>query len=350
MLQLNRYASLCSLVTLVAAGIAGAAGCVMEPDEDAVGIDGDELTAAQALLVERCAQAPATGPARGWRRLRNNLVALQGPKHRGKDLMAAASAGTQTLTGEISYGLADKALEGEEVEVFACVAGAWRMVGGAVTNGNGAFSVALTGAKRLSPGARDMYVSVVGDRTGARFTALVVPPAGLATFVSDIDGTLTSSENAYAIALATGGSVSAHPDAARALHAAVAKGYFPVYLTSRGDVFTGDTRAWLAARGLPFGLVRLADSVITLPGDATAAYKTEALRAFTAAGASFGLGFGNRASDVTAFRAAGVPGARVLVKLPEYDSELRGPIAAGNAKGFTNYADTLSTIAALPQP
>ena len=39
-------------------------------------------------------------------------------------------------------------------------------------------------------GLRDLYLSVVGDRTGARFVGLVAP-SGTALAVSDVDGTLT---------------------------------------------------------------------------------------------------------------------------------------------------------------
>ncbi|HEX2690074.1 MAG TPA: hypothetical protein VHN14_25845, partial [Kofleriaceae bacterium] len=115
----------------------------------------------------RCAGAPDAGRAGDFRHFKNDLIsALGDPKHRGFDLVASAGATTQMLEGWISYTLVDKALEDEDVDVFACRAGQWRRVGTARTDDEGHFALGLSGDDRLPIGMRDLFVSVVGDRTG----------------------------------------------------------------------------------------------------------------------------------------------------------------------------------------
>ncbi|MBK7538181.1 MAG: hypothetical protein IPI49_23030 [Myxococcales bacterium] len=330
------------------------AGCVAEsvPDGE-VGYDPREADGAygpigvSAVPDVRCAAAPNAGAKRSWRHLTSRAVALGSVKHRGFDLVASSAATTQVLAGEISYGVNDKALEDEAVDVFACRAGSWQKLGSALTSNEGAFSLTLRGASLLPIGMRDLFVSVQGDRTGTRFLALVTAP-GTPVAVSDIDGTLTSSENAFATSLVTGASVALHPGAPGTFNALVVRGYQPVYLTARGDVFTTDTRSWLAAKGLPRGPVRLAPSAITLPGDATVEFKSGVLAALRGAGLEVAVGIGNRASDIAAYVSAGLAGDRVFIKLPEYTSEVSADLNAGRATGFSSYDALTSVVSSLP--
>ena len=182
-----------------------------------------------------------------------------------------------------------------------------------------------------------MYVSVVGDRTGAEFVALVAPD-GAPLFVSDVDGTLTSSENAFPESLVTGGDPGVQPGAPEAYQAAAAKGMTLVYLTSRGTEFTADTRSYLAAEGFPRGPLRLSNSFVTLPGGDTVDFKTGALESFSA-GLTIAAGVGNRESDVEAYTNAGVPADRIFIKLPEYQSEVQAALDANQAIGINAYDD-----------
>jgi phosphatidate phosphatase PAH1 len=295
----------------------------------------------------RCAAAPNAGATKSWRHFSSRLVAVGSPKHRGFDLIVSSSATSQVLSGEISYGTIDKALEDERVDLFACRAGAWVSLGSALTDGEGAFRLPLSGASLLPIGMRDLFVSVQGDRTGTRFLALVNNP-GSALAVSDVDGTLTSSENAFTTSLLTGADVALHAGATTAFSALVARGYQPVYLTARGDIFTQNTRDWLAAKGLPRGPMRLAPSAITLPGDATVAFKAGAMAAIKAAGYDVAVGIGNRASDVAAYAQTGLAGNRVFIKLPEFTSEVQADLTAGRATGFASYGDVASVFGSLP--
>jgi phosphatidate phosphatase PAH1 len=153
--------------------------------------------------------------------------------------------------------------------------------------------------------------------------------------VSDIEGTLTGSENAYPYSLVLGGDVAAQPDAPAALVAATARGVNIVYTSARGDRFTQDTRNWLAAKGFPRGVVKLPRSIITLPGEDTIEAKTELLGHLD--GLDLLAGIGNRATDVAAYGNAGLPPERIFIKLPEFEGELAADLEAEKATSFDMY-------------
>jgi hypothetical protein len=323
------------LVVVALLGCSSLLACagVMKPDPYAP-TSGDIATGAAGVPDVRCAGAPSTGPARGFARWRHSLITqFSHADHRGIDLIAT-TLGEQVLRGKLGYGTLDKALDGEDVELFACMAGSWQQVGTARTDAGGRFSLALDGARRLPVGLRDMYMSTVADRSGARFLAFVAPP-GTPMLVSDVDGTLTASESAFVKAVFIGANVDPHPGAADSLREAAARGYQIVYLTARGDRFTDETRHWLGTHGFPRGPLRLVPALIVKPGAATIAYKQRVLRGLD--GFHIAAGVGNRKSDVAAYAAAGVPAERIFVKLPEYNGELGTALRAGAAVGFGAY-------------
>ena len=304
---------------------------------------------ASAVPDVRCDGIPDAGPPGSFRHFSSRVIsALGDPRHRGFDLVAPASAGAQSIEGWISYTIADKALEDEDVDLFACRDNAWRAIGSARTDGEGHFALALTDDARLPIAMRDLYVSVVGDRTGIDFIGYVAPD-DQPLIVSDVDGTLTSSEDAFFETIALGIEPDPQPGAADAYQDAATRGYQLVYVTARGGQYTSDTRRWLDDQGFPRGPVRLSPSFLTLPGGDTIDYKTSTISAL-ASDLPIAMGVGNRQSDVTAYSAVGLAGAQTFVKLPEYQSELQGSLDTGAAIGFdtyqelqTSYIDTLLT-------
>lgn len=267
-----------------------------------------------------------------WRHTSSKLIVQLGsPHHRGIDLIASDDAPTQVIGGRVTYGPTDKDLEDEDIDVFANA----RLLGRVRTDGEGRFTLNLTGAQRLPIGMHDLSLKVVGDGTRVSFNGFVAP-RGQPIIVSDVDGTLTASENAYPEALAIGSDVDAQSSAAAKLSAAAAAGAAIVYITARGDRFTQDTRDWLAAKGFPRGALRMPSSLITIPGDDTVEAKSRALAEL----APFALeaGLGNRHSDVTAYTNAGLPADRIFIKLPEFEEEVAADLAASKAVGIDDYA------------
>ena len=315
-----------------------------------VGIDPDEASdsggkadAASQVPDVRCAGEPDAGAEGSFRHFAGSAISFLGsPRHRGIDLIANASSEHQTLAGAISYTVADKALEDEDVELFACRAGAWQRVGRARTDDEGRFSFVLSGGDRLPIGMRDLFVSVIGDRTGTNFLAYVAPD-DTRLLVSDVDGTLTSSEQAFWGTIAFGIEPDAQPGAAQAFQGASGRGFQVAYVTARGSQYTRETRAWLADLGFPRGPLRLAPSFITLPGSDTVDYKTTTLAAI-AAEVTVVAGVGNRASDLTAYTNAGLDPSAIFIKLPEYESEVRSQLDAGAATALPDYGELGSLL------
>jgi hypothetical protein len=291
----------------------------------------------------RCSGAPDAGPAGSFRHLEASVIsALGSPRHRGIDLVSSAGADQQTLAGAISYTVADKALEDEDVDLFACRDAGWGYLGRTRTDGEGRFAMVLAGADRLPLGMHDVFVSVVGDRTGAGFLAYVAPD-NARLFASDVDGTLTSSENAFWKTVALGTEPGVQPGAADALHAVSDRGYQVVYVSARGSQYTTETRAWLERNGFPRGPLRLSPSFITLPGEDTVELKTTLLGDLAAV-IPVVAGVGNRASDIEAYTNVGIDPKAIFVKLPEYAEEVRGALSAGAAIGFTDFGTLASLL------
>ncbi len=288
---------------------------------------------------DHCASPPTPSLATttGFRHASTSIAArVGGPRHRGIDLIAAETDQVQTLAGKLAYSAADKDAEDERVELFACVANSWRSVGVTRTDRGGRFTVTLSGDQRLPPGLRDLYGFVPADASAFTFLAYVAK-AGDAVIVTDIDGTITASENAVFNTVLFGDDIGHRLGAPKAF---VDAGRVIVYLSSRGDQLTSVTRGWLEAHGFPRGPIRHAQSSVTKPGPKTVAFKADVLRKL---GVPVYAAIGNRATDVAAYRAAGIPADRIFMK-QGFDDELADDLRAKRAIGFGDFASIASLL------
>ena len=336
--------SLLSLLVACASPITGpgssgpGAGADASPGQGS-GSPGSPGSGSSTIPDVTCTGAPDAGSATGFRNSSSNLVVQAGaPAHRGIDLITGADADPQVLAGVAAYGSVDKALEDEDVDVFACVGGQWQKLGTATTDGEGTFTLSLAGANRLPVALRDMYMSIAGDRTGTAFLAFVAP-TGTAVAVSDVDGTITSSEDAFAESQVSGATVGIKAGAPAAFADLASRGYPIVYLTSRPDSDTDATRSYLAANAMPRAPMRLSPSLV-LPGDATEQFKASALAALH--GLALAVGIGNRQTDIDAYTGANIPAADILINTVDFPDEVQPAIAAKQATGFSSY-DALRT-------
>lgn len=290
------------------------------------------VTPTKTVITDtRCATPPIV-KASGFRHKRSKLIAKVGsPNHRGIDLIATVDDAQQHIAGKLAHGKFDKDIEDEDAEVFACLAGRWKSLGVRRTNGDGRFSITLAGAARLPVGMRDMYVVSRGDATGAYFVAYVAP-RGVPLVVTDVDGTISWSENAIIKTV-----IDRDHDIRPRPHAPQAFSQLPypiLYTTARGDVLLPITRRWLERHGFPRGLVRVANGLFAKPGSSAIKYKSNTLSAITV---PIIAGIGNRKSDITAYSSIGLTGKQILIHLPEYEDEVKQDIAAGKATGFADY-------------
>jgi hypothetical protein len=305
---------------------------------------GVESSAARAPHAARpagegtCERLPYAPPAR-YRHGGNRFYKKVGePRFRGIDLIASEDDETQTLGGKLAYTAADKDVGDEDVDVYACLRGDWVFVRTARTGSDGRFQIALTGRERFPAGMRDLYAFVPGHGGGVRFLAYVAP-RGTAVIATDVDGTLTESEDAILNTVLFGDDIAPQPNAPRALAAARRP---VIYLTSRGDQYTEVTRRWLEVHGFPRGPLRLARAAITQPGPKTVAFKTEVLRALHI---PLVAGIGNRASDITAYANVGLAPRQILINLPEFAGEVQPELAAGRATAFDDYRELPALLA-----
>ncbi len=320
------------------AGVGAVLGAVMAvgcagADDVVGGTNNDALSDAPACLQSLgCAPPSLQTKPRSWRHRRSMLTVLQGAaNHRGRDLFVNPDA-PQTIIAQFAYGLADTDLADEEVDVYVqrdC-AHAWEKLGTTLTTENGANHAPVEGVgdhggrvyfeipaeKRLGPGMFRVRLVVAGDGTSTDLSIDVVP-RGTPIFVSDVDGTLTSSESVEFTALLTGRTPDTHPGASEALRALAEKGYRPIYLTARPEWLTQRTREFLEVRGFPRGIVHTSLSALGAGfGAAAADFKKGELDDLRRKGLTPSWGFGNKPSDSDAYASSvEAPEHRVFYKI-----------------------------------
>jgi phosphatidate phosphatase PAH1 len=260
----------------------------------------------------------------------------------------------QVVVGKFAYGTMDKDLHDEEVDVFVrrgCGA-SWERLGSATTTTEGGHHPAVDGVedrggqvffeippdRALPVGKHLVRLVVAGDLTVADATLLVLGP-GTPVFVSDVDGTLTSSEYVEVFKTLEGTLPEAHPGAPEAFSALASKGYRPIYLTARPELLLARTRAFLQTRGFPPGLVRTSPRTFGAGVGVTAAeFKKSELAALAAIGLKPTFAFGNTPSDAAAYAHAGVEPARCFFY------RLEGTYAG---RRVDSYRDLLPELSAL---
>lgn len=317
------------------------------PASDAPTVSALEQVAVQATGCS-VAAPPAPAAQRSWRHslVSRAVVASGAAHHRGRDAFYAAGD-DQWVLAKIAYGLVDKDLKGEEVDIYVqrgC-AGAWdklRFDAPILTTAEGEHEtvegVADTGgrvyaripaAQRLGIGHHRVRVVVAGDQTFAE-QSIEVLPKGTPIFVSDVDGTLTErkaddrsvvcDEESDFPALWRGlrsGAMqqpSVHEGAPAAYQALAARGYRPLYLTARPEWLAPHTHDFLSEKAradhrgdLPGGIVHTTLGVTGAFNSAAEAFKKNELKMLVDKGFKPVFGFGNRPSDVATYDAFSVP-------------------------------------------
>ncbi|HXI57944.1 MAG TPA: hypothetical protein VNO55_17890 [Polyangia bacterium] len=313
----------------------------------------DPGTTARCPATPRCdAAAPDPGAARPWRHKAPSGAA----NHRGRDLFVNPGA-RQWILGDFHYGLAllESALADEEVDVYllrGCGA-TWEKLGSALTTSTaahetvegvsdapGRFYFEIPAAKALAAGRHRVRLVVGGDLSTVDLFIEVVP-AGTPLFVTDVDGTLTTSEDAQTLALLTGAMPEANADAAQALTLLAAKGYRPLYLTARPEWLARTTQDWLAAKGFPPGVIHTTLTSAGASGAAAGTYKTDDLKLLAGKGLKPAFAFGNTSTDADAYNNAGVQplGNRIFFQYTD---------SAWNGRRIEAFQPLLSEFAALP--
>ena len=210
-----------------------------------------------------------------------------------------------------------------------------------VPAGGGRLFFPIPSARALGVGRHRIRFVVRGD--GSTADAVIdVLPADARVAVSDVDGTLTSSEWAAFGALLTQQPPAAHPGAPEALWALARRGYHIFYLTARPEWMDPTTHQWLTLRGFPPGIVHTTTGATGALNSAAQRFKIDELTALrTRLGYAPDYGFGNRASDVATYNTVGVDPRHA------WYYQLTGDLGGGNYNG--DYRSLVAPFDVLPR-
>ncbi len=308
------------------------------------------------------APLPDVGPKRSWRHTSSSLTSKAGPaRHRGRDLFVRKD-GPQWALGKFAYGslgvgFVDDDIKDEDVDVWLLrdCGSTWTKVGTYRTTEDGEHAtvegVEDTGGRVYVDLRKDLPVPLGVGRHRIRFVVagdlsaadqfVEVLPDGAKIAVSDIDGTLTTSEFAAWTDYVSLPPPGAHPGAPEALTALARRGYYLFYLTARPEWLTQKTREWLPLRGFPTGIVH---TTLSKGGALTGAdaYKTGELALLkSATGITPSYAFGNKDTDVTAYTNAKIEPASNC-----FYFQLEGDAKGGTV--HSDYAKLVPTFSALP--
>lgn len=294
-----------------------ALGCALPTEE--TGSTTEALHTCAPIPV--CDAAPPAAQKGSFRGFGSFLLSVTStPNHRGHDAFLR-QGDDQWVVAKLAYGLFDQPLKREDVDVYVLrgCGSTWEKLGTSqTTNGNehaavdgvvddgGRVYFQIPQASALGVGRHRVRLVVKGDVTATELF-LEVLAADTPVFVSDVDGTLTTSELAEVGGVFTGTTPDANPHAAETFQALVKKGYRPLYLTARAERGTQRTREFLAERGFPAGIVQTSFSPLGLTGPDASTFKAAAIARVTGHGFSSKLGFGNTSTDVDAYSTAGIP-------------------------------------------
>ena len=217
---------------------------------------------------------------------------------------------------------------------------AWELLGRTTTAADGSYSFDL--GTTFDAGSHKVWAVFEAGRT-CYTHSLMVWPEGTQFVLSDIDGTLTMSDDELFAEIGDPDyDQQTKGDAIELIQAWDDKGYGLVYLTARPGDFRPMTEAWKARRGLPHGLTQFAFSLVF---DETArAYKAEFISTLVDdLGWDIVAAYGNATSDIEAYADAGIP-LDVTFIIGEHAGE-SGTIAIPN----DDYGDHIATwVSAQP--
>jgi hypothetical protein len=319
------------------------------------GATGGGVPGAWCVPPPACDAAPPDpGPAVDWAHVGSYVTVAAGEaNHRGRDLILS-SGDPQWVLAKFAYGLIDKDLKDEQVDVYLLrdCGTTWELLGSAITTEEGELpeveGVSDSGGRvyfeipadrALGPGRHRAHLVVRGDLTSTDLFIEVVP-RGTPVFVSDVDGTLTGTETEEFSSLLSGQLPSAHQGAPEAFHILASKGYHPMYLTARPEWLVGRTREFLDAYDFPPGIVHTTLGLTGATGQSAADYKTGELDLLAGKGMVPAWVFGNTATDAEAYDNAGVTPREQRV-FYQFDDMFGG-------RRIESYTDLLAELEGLP--
>ena len=258
-----------------------------------------------------CFSSPrAFSTSNKWRHTKTKLAALLGDAHpRAQDVIAPPGA-VVSIDAKFAFGDVDKDIEDEKIQLYFdnCKTTVKLLDRYTDDDGRVKFSIRLPSV----PGVFALYAVADGDQSYALAYAWVLPK-GTHLAVSDIDGTLTTSDAEILKETVLGllhGSYTpeAYPAAQDLTWAEASLNRIPVYLTGRPFLLKQATSEWLWGQGMAFGPVHVTDrdSQVLPSNSGVGAFKRDYLKGLVAAGYQLDVAFGNATTDIYAYEQAGI--------------------------------------------
>ncbi|MEM6294676.1 MAG: phosphatidylinositol transfer protein [Myxococcota bacterium] len=303
--------------------------------------------------VPACTDVPIPdgGPLLDWENFGTTAVVFSGdPRHRGRDMFYNPDEAHWAMA-KFAYGPTDWDLSEERVDAYLLrnCEGDWESLGPQFTTDDGDHPtiegvedsggwVFLELPESLPPGRHRIHWVVRGDGSRADTFIEVVEP-GTPIILSDVDGTLTTSEWERAVDFLLDTIPNVNEGAPEALQALVDLGYRPMYLTARPEFLGNRTYEFIEARGLPPGIIHTSLSATGALGSAAVELKSGELDALASRGLVPSWVFGNTDSDAEAYENAGIAPLEQRVFF-QYDDEFGG-------RTIDSYTDLLPEFAEL---
>lgn len=355
------------------------------PDADTVEAEVDvndafEVDGADGEDVVSCVDAPRpfVGPSEptDWDQFGSRVtVNLGNANHRGQDVIVQVGR-PQVLIAKFAYAFIDKDLTCEDVEVYIqreVPCGEWERLGVARTSENpgdsdcdnfgdrygieddgGRVFFEVPEGKRLGVGRYPVRMVLRGDLSEARFD-LVVVEAGTQAILTDVDGTLTTSDTELftEVALSIFNETyvqEMYVDADRMLEAWADKGYLIVYMSGRPDLLRRMSERWIEAR-FPPGPIHLTDTNgQVLPTNAgVGTYKKEFIAYLRSQGLDIVAAYGNATTDIWAYEQAGIP-KDVTFIIGDHAGEENTQALGANYTGHLPFVQSFPDASRPPPP
>jgi hypothetical protein len=213
----------------------------------------------------------------------------------------------QQLSGILAVGtsgLEQTTLAGEVVSFWTWEGEQWVSLGESTTAGDGEWSIDL--GARFGQGSHEVYAVFEAGRS-CYTHRLAVWPEGTQFVLTDIDGTLTlSDDELFAEIEDPDYDQQMKGNAVELMQAWADKGYGLVYLSARPRDFRPMTDAWRLRHRYPAGMVMLSDGLVF--GSTAQEYKATFISTLLDdLGWSITAAYGNATSDIDGYNDAGVP-------------------------------------------
>ncbi len=288
------------------------AGCLAPGDDD------DSATQPTGRSTLDCPEPgglPFTTQTTSWTAPGTQEVFMDTvPGYGGLDALGPLEA-TATITGVMARndGFLAAPIVGEWVSAWAFDdVGGWYELGRAQTDFDQGRYVLDVARGAVPPGDARFYGVLEGARHCVDHGVFTWPP-GTRVIVTDIDGTLTLSDDELSAQLSDYDYVQqAWPGAVELTTTWQGKGYGVVYLTARTDELRSITRPWLDATGFAYGPLSTSPELVL--GGTAAAYKAGFLRRLLDdLEWDIVAVYGNASSDIEAYAEVGIPLDRTFI-------------------------------------